>query len=134
MVYVPAVGSYHRSRTGSFPPDNVVFTTTPPPDTTNFVDQGAVRDSVEIGRREGTAVLTVGWIAIDDLHHAHHGRLHEIVTLIGKPGGTEPCNGSCQVLPQLRIVYVARLRWQRGGGRSGPGPDAQSSMHPRAPE
>ena len=41
---------------------------------------------------------------VNDLHHAHHCRLHEIVALIGKPAGAEPADGSDQILAQLRVV------------------------------
>jgi hypothetical protein len=53
-------------------------------------------------------------VLFDDLHHAHHGRLHEIVALIGKPAGAEPADGSDQILAQLRVVDPG-LRWKRSG-------------------
>ena len=76
----------------------------PPPDAANLIHESAVGDLIEIRRCEGTILLTVTRVLLNHLHHAHHGCLHEIVALIGKPAGAEPGDGSYQVLPQFRVV------------------------------
>ncbi len=73
----------------------------PPPDPANLVHENAVGHFVQIRRREGPVSLTTGRLPLNDLHHAHHRRLHQIIALIGKPARTEPGDGARQIRLQL---------------------------------
>jgi hypothetical protein len=55
---------------------------------------------VQVRRREGPVSLTVRRLPLNDLHHAHHRRLHQVIALIGKPARTEPCDGARQIILQ----------------------------------
>ncbi len=69
----------------------------------NLVDERAVRDFVQVrGRQAGVGGAAL--VTADDLHHAHHRRLDEIIALVGQPSWAEPGHRFDEILTQLRVI------------------------------
>jgi hypothetical protein len=72
----------------------------PPP--SDFVDEGAVGDPTEVGRRE----LSLPLILSHDLHDSHQGELNQIVSVPGHGRRANCPHGAGKAFPELGEILV----------------------------
>ena len=69
-----------------------------------FVDEHAVCDLVEVGRRDGRIPLTRQRPLFDDVHDPQERGLDEVVASVGKPMGAYASHGAHEVPPKRDVV------------------------------